>query len=63
MQSDNLVTILDVENVPVILSVRLSAMNTPPMEKIQTSNLTLQEILIVGNVCDQVSAFPAPSQM
>ena len=38
----------------MVISHRLSPMTTPPLEKIATSHLTLQEIIIVGNVCDQV---------
>ncbi|XP_053214724.1 protein SCAI-like [Panonychus citri] len=57
IESDNLVTVLDVDNITVVLSSRLGPHNTPPKEPIpQTAfpQLTLQEILIVGNVCDQI---------
>ncbi|RWS28592.1 protein SCAI-like protein [Leptotrombidium deliense] len=54
IESDNLITVIDVDNVPLVISHRLNPLNTPPLEKIPTSHLTLQEILIVGNVCDQV---------
>lgn len=53
-QSDNLVTVADLDNVPMILSHRLSSLNTPPYEKISGTHFSLQEIIIVGNVCDQV---------
>ena len=52
---DNLVTVVDLDNIPMIISHRLSPLNTPPLEKIPISHLSLQEIIIVGNVCDQVS--------
>lgn len=54
-QADNLTTVIDLDNMPMVISHRLSAMTTPPLEKIATSHLTLQEIIIVGNVCEQVS--------
>ncbi|XP_074603750.1 protein SCAI [Brevipalpus obovatus] len=54
IESDNLVNVLDVDNIPMVLSARLSTRTIPPMEKVRPSNLSLQEILIVGNVCDQI---------
>lgn len=51
-----MVTVVDLDNIPMILSHRLGLMNTPPLEKISLTPLSLQEIIIVGNVCDQVSA-------
>ena len=53
-KADNIVTVVDMDNIPLIISHRLSPMNTPPMEKVVSSHLTLQEILIVGNCSDQV---------
>jgi hypothetical protein len=38
----------------VTLIYRLSPLTTPPVEKSPMMNLTLQEILIIGNCNDQV---------
>jgi hypothetical protein len=38
----------------VTLVYRLSPLTTPPVEKSPIMNLTLQEILIIGNCSDQV---------
>jgi hypothetical protein len=38
----------------ITLIYRLSPLTTPPVEKSPMMNLTLQEILIVGNCNDQV---------
>ncbi|GIX84828.1 protein SCAI [Caerostris darwini] len=54
IEADNLVNITDVNSAPVVLSHRLNPLNSPPVEKLPTNHLTLQEILIVGNCCDQV---------
>ncbi|GIY08979.1 protein SCAI [Caerostris extrusa] len=53
IEADNLVNITDVNSAPVVLSHRLNPLNSPPVEKLPTNHLTLQEILIVGNCCDQ----------
>lgn len=50
-----MVTVVDLDNIPMVLSHRLGLMNTPPLEKVSLTPLSLQEIIIVGNVCDQVS--------
>ena len=55
LESDNLVGVIDVDNMPLVISHRLSGMNTPPYEKTSAIHYSLQEIIIVGNVCDQVS--------
>ncbi|GFV61782.1 protein SCAI [Trichonephila clavipes] len=54
IEADNLVNITDVNSAPVVLSHRLNPLNSPPVEKLPTNHLTLQEILIMGNCCDQV---------
>jgi hypothetical protein len=54
LKADNIVTVVDMDNIPLVISHRLSPSNTPPMEKVLSSHLTLQEILIVGNCSDQV---------
>lgn len=58
MKADNLVAVIDVDNMPLVISHRLSALNTPPYEKTSTIHFSLQEIIIVGNVCDQVCYVP-----
>ena len=55
IEADNLTTVIDVDNLPVIISHRLNPLNTPPpLEKLPAVHLSLQEILIVGNVTDQI---------
>jgi hypothetical protein len=54
LKADNIITVVDMDNIPLVISHRLSPSNTPPMEKVVSSHLTLQEILIVGNCSDQV---------
>lgn len=56
LESDNLVAVIDLDNMPLIISHRLSPLNTPPLENVAgvTTYYTLQEIIIVGNVFDQV---------
>ena len=54
LQADNLVNIVDVDSTSVVLSHRLNPLNSPPVEKLPSNHLTLQEILIMGNCCDQV---------
>ncbi|XP_076359489.1 protein SCAI isoform X1 [Tachypleus tridentatus] len=53
IEADNLVNVVDVDSSSIVLSQRLSPINTPHMEKVSSSHLTLQEILIVGSCCDQ----------
>ena len=53
MDAENLVTVIDVDETPVIISHRLNPLNTPPAEKLAVNPLQLYEILIVGNVNDQ----------
>lgn len=53
-QADNLVNIVDVDSTSIVLSHRLNPLNSPPVEKLPSNHLTLQEILIMGNCCDQV---------
>ncbi|XP_068212778.1 protein SCAI-like isoform X1 [Palaemon carinicauda] len=54
IDADNSVNVLDMDSNTIVLSHRLSGHNTPPLEKTPMMNLTLQEILIVGNCNDQV---------
>ena len=41
-------------SIPLIISHRLSPGNIPPMEKVMASQLTLQEVILVGNCAEQV---------
>ncbi|ENN79886.1 hypothetical protein YQE_03705, partial [Dendroctonus ponderosae] len=52
--SDSLVSVLHADTNPIVLSHRLSPLTTPPVEKSQYMNLTLQEILVVGSATEQV---------
>ncbi|XP_076058908.1 protein SCAI isoform X2 [Oratosquilla oratoria] len=54
IEADNSINVLDMDSNTIVLSHRLSPHNTPPLEKTPIMNLTLQEILIVGNCNDQV---------
>ncbi|XP_042235798.1 protein SCAI-like isoform X5 [Homarus americanus] len=54
IDADNTINVLDMDSNTIVLSHRLSGHNTPPLEKTPMMNLTLQEILIVGNCNDQV---------
>lgn len=46
--------VLDHDGTPIVLSHRLTPLNTPPLEKGTPAILRLQEILIVGNSSEQV---------
>ena len=55
VESDSLVRVLDSEsNSSVVLSHRLNPMITPPLERSPVMTLSLQEVIIVGNLTDQV---------
>lgn len=54
VSADGLVTVVHADTSPVVLSHRLSPLTTPPVERSALMSLTLQEILIVGNCCEQV---------
>lgn len=61
IEADNLVNILDQDSVPVVVSHRLSAANSPPVEKSPSMLgplLSLQEVIVVGSCCDQLVAPP-----
>lgn len=54
MDAENLVQVVDVDNMPIIISHRLNPLNTPPAEKLpNVTSLQLYEILIVGNIEQQ----------
>ncbi|XP_066997063.1 protein SCAI isoform X2 [Anabrus simplex] len=54
IKADGIVSVLHADSNTIVLSHRLSPLTTPPVEKSPIMNLTLQEILIVGNCNDQV---------
>ncbi|XP_013404360.1 protein SCAI [Lingula anatina] len=54
IEADVPVNVVDVDSSPIVLSHRLTPLNTPPMEQGSSVYLTLQEILIVGNCYEQV---------
>ncbi|XP_044734117.1 protein SCAI [Chrysoperla carnea] len=54
IKADAMISVLHADSNPIVLSHRLSPLTTPPVEKSQFMNLTLQEILIIGNCTDQV---------
>ena len=55
VESDSLVRVLDSEsNSSVVLSHRLNPLITPPLERSPVMTLSLQEVIIVGNLTDQV---------
>ncbi|EEB18750.1 conserved hypothetical protein [Pediculus humanus corporis] len=54
IKADGLVSVLHSDSNAIVLSHRLSPMTTPPVERSSIMNLTLQEILIIGNSADQV---------
>lgn len=54
LEAEYIVRVVDVDSSSVVLSHRLNAFNTPPLERTLANPLTLQEILIVGNTTNQV---------
>ncbi|BFZ05585.1 hypothetical protein BsWGS_08624 [Bradybaena similaris] len=54
IEADNMINVVDVDSSSIVLSHRLTPLNTPPLEKGTSVYLTLQEVLIVGNCHDQV---------
>ncbi|XP_077301693.1 protein SCAI [Arctopsyche grandis] len=54
IKAEAMVSVLHADSNPIVLSHRLSPLTTPPVERSQVMNLTLQEILIIGSCTDQV---------
>ncbi|XP_076455204.1 protein SCAI-like [Babylonia areolata] len=54
IEADNIINVVDMDSSMIVLSHRLTPMNTAPLEKGAPVYLTLQEILIVGNCHEQV---------
>ena len=56
LQADNLISVVDVDASSIVLSHRLTPLNTPPLEKMSHMHFQLQEIIIVGNSSEQVGS-------
>ncbi|XP_050403884.1 protein SCAI isoform X1 [Patella vulgata] len=54
IEADNIINVVDVDSSTIVLSHRLTPLNTPPADKGAPVYLSLQEILIVGNCHEQV---------
>ncbi|XP_014285736.1 protein SCAI isoform X2 [Halyomorpha halys] len=54
IKADGIVSVLHADSNTIVLSHRLSPLTTPPVEKSTIMNLSLQEIVIIGNCSDQV---------
>ncbi|KAL1131066.1 hypothetical protein AAG570_012303 [Ranatra chinensis] len=54
IKADGIVSVLHADSNTIVISHRLSPLTTPPVEKSTIMNLSLQEIVIVGNCNDQV---------
>ncbi|KAK3788203.1 hypothetical protein RRG08_041209, partial [Elysia crispata] len=54
IEADGIINVMDVDSSSIVLSHRLTPLNTPPLEKGTPVYLTLQEVLIVGNCHEQV---------
>ncbi|XP_070182651.1 protein SCAI-like isoform X2 [Littorina saxatilis] len=54
IEADNIINVVDADSSMMVLSHRLTPLNTPPQDKGAPVYLTLQEILIVGNCHEQV---------
>jgi len=54
VEADTVANVLDNDSNSIVLSHRLSPLVTPTLERSPIMNLSLQEVIIVGNVADQV---------
>lgn len=54
IEADNLISVVDVDASSIVVSHRLTPLNTPPLEKMSHMHFQLQEIIIVGNSSEQV---------
>ena len=54
IEADTVVNVLDSDSNSIVLSHRLNPLITPPVERSPIMTLSLQEVIIVGNVTDQV---------
>ena len=54
IEADTVANVLDSDSNSIVLSHRLNPLITPPVERSPIMTLSLQEVIIVGNVTDQV---------
>lgn len=54
IEADTVVNVLDSDSNSIVLSHRLNPLITPPVERSPIMTLSLQEVIIVGNLTDQV---------
>ena len=54
VESDSFLNVVDADSNSIVLSHRLSGMLTPPVERSPVMTLTLQQVIIVGNLSEQV---------
>ena len=54
IDADTVANVLDSDSNSIVLSHRLNPLITPPVERSPIMTLSLQEVIIVGNVTDQV---------
>ncbi|XP_050538417.1 protein SCAI [Daktulosphaira vitifoliae] len=54
VKADSIVNVLHADQSNVTLSHRLTPLSTPPVEKSTMMNLSLQEIILIGNASEQV---------
>ena len=54
IEADTVANVLDSDSNSIVLSHRINPLITPPVERSPIMTLSLQEVIIVGNVTDQV---------
>lgn len=54
IEADTIVNVLDSDSNSIVLSHRLNPLITPPVERSPIMTLALQEVIIVGNITDQI---------
>ena len=54
IEADTVANVLDSDSNSIVLSHRLNPLITPPVERSPIMTLSLQEVIIVGNVTDQI---------
>ena len=54
VECDSFLSIIDGDSNSIVLSHRLSPLMIPPVERSPVMTLTLQQVIIVGNLSDQV---------
>ena len=53
IEADTVVNVLDSDSNTIVLSHRLNPLITPPLERSPIMTLSLQEVIIVGNLSEQ----------